>query len=221
MRSWSVLYAGVAILGLALAPAVSASTITLSDVSSDATPASTLDATLDFMVIGGDELQLTVTNLTTAPNEFNINAAFWNTTNVVSGLTLTSATHSVVGDVFNSWEPVELGNAANGFGEFDYSLDNGVGENNPDVIQPGNNIVFLMDITGLCADTFSCTMNDFVSEQENGYIGAAKFVNGPDDPEAPGTEDSAWGAAVPEPGTALLFGSGLIGLAYAGRRRTQ
>ena len=50
-----------------------ATTITLSDASSDATPASVLDATFEFNVLGFDTLELVVTNDTTAPDEFNIN----------------------------------------------------------------------------------------------------------------------------------------------------
>ena len=52
-----------------------------------------------------------------------------------------------------------------------------------------------------------------------GYVAAAKFVNGPDDPEASGMEDSAFGAAMPEPATGALMALGLAGLGSAGRRR--
>jgi hypothetical protein len=47
---------------------------------------------------------------------------------------------------------------------------------------------------------------------------AAKFVNGPDDPEAPGMEDSAFGT-IPEPSTAMLLSLGL--LALGARRRVR
>ena len=50
-----------------------------------------------------------------------------------------------------------------------------------------------------------------------GYQAAAKFVNGPDDPESPGNEDSAFGAVIPEPTTAMLLGTGLLLLSL--RRR--
>jgi len=214
----SVSAAVFTVLGLLIASTASASTITLSDVSSDATPASTLDATLDFMVIGGDTLQLTATNLTLAPDDFNVAELFWNATSAVSGLTLLSATHSVEGDVLAGWNPVLTGQMADGFGIFDYALQDGVGEGNPNIIGPSESIVFLLSISGSCAGTFTCSMTDFVVAQANGYIGAAKFVNGPDDPEAPGMEDSAFGAAVPEPTSALLMGLGLAGLSGYRRR---
>ena len=66
----------VSAIGLSIASTASASTITLSDVSSDATPASTLDATLEFNVLAGATLELIATNLTTAPDLFNISELF-------------------------------------------------------------------------------------------------------------------------------------------------
>lgn len=210
---------GPTALALLLASAGSATTITLSDASSDATDASTLDATLAFSVIGGDTLQLVLTNDTTAPDAFNINQVFWNASDDVTGLTLTSASHSVNGDVFAAWSPVELNTMVNGFGVFEFGLTDGQGETHPSVAQPGISITFLMDITGTCADSFSCDMDDFFAANSMGYVGAAKFVSGPDDPESPGNEDSAFGAAVvPEPGTGALLGFGLLLLA---RRRTR
>lgn len=44
----------------------------------------------------------------------------------------------------------------------------------------------------------------------SGYLAAAKFVDGPDDPESPGNEDSAFGAVIPEPTTAMLLGTALL-----------
>ena len=55
-------------------------------------------------------------------------------------------------------------------------------------------------------------MSDF------GPLVAAKFVSGPDDPESPGNEDSAFGT-IPEPAMGLLLGMGLLGLAAHRRRR--
>jgi len=199
------------------AAAAQSSTVTLSDVSSDLTPASTLDATFDFVVIGGDTLQLTVTNDTSGADQFNIVELFWNGSSAVSGLSLLSANHSAVGDVSTGWDPVQAGLQPDGFGVFDYALIDGVGEGNPNIIGPTESILFTIAISGSCADSFSCTGSDFVVPQSSGYVAAAKFVNGPDDPEAPGVEDSAFGAAVPEPSTAVMLGLGLAAL--AARRR--
>jgi len=94
-----------------------------------------------------------------------------------------------------------------------------VGAGNPNIIQPGQSIVFLMAITGSCTTT-SCTTSNFILENAEGYLAASKFVNGPDDPESPGFEDSAFGAIIPEPSTVLLLATGLSLLA-AGRRRRE
>jgi hypothetical protein len=122
---------------------------------------------------------------------------------------LTSATHSSSGDVLLAWTPVESGTSADGFGIFDFALTDGTGAGNPEIVHPGESIVFLMTITGSCTAT-ACTAANFVLENTSGYLAAAKFVNGPDDPESPGNEDSAFGAIVPEPTTALLVGTGLL-----------
>jgi hypothetical protein len=201
-------------------PAVHADALTLylSSASSDATPASTLDATFDFSVVGGDTLLLTVTNDTTAPDEFNINQVFFNGSGDVSGLTLVSATLDGSTDVTAGWDPVQTGLSANGFGAFGFALIDGVGEGNPNVIGPGSSIVFELSIAGACAGSTSCDMNDFDVANGMGYLAAAKFVNGPDDPEATGMEDSAFGA-VPEPGTALFLGAAWLAGAISRRRR--
>ena len=183
-------------VGLAGLPSrVMATTIILSDVSSDATPVSQLRAIL-FFEVGefdagnpGDELKLTVTNPTTVPTEFNINEVFWNGSDDVYGLTLLTVTHSVEGDVFVGWDFV-INKKANGFGTFDFGLTDGVGEMNPNVIGPFEDIVFILGITS--SNFVDAT--DFDIPNARGFTAAAKFVNGPDDPESPGNEDSAFGA---------------------------
>lgn len=214
---WLIGLAGIAI---AASPAA-ASTITLSSVSSDATPASQLDATLSFDVgdfdLGnaGDELRIVLHNPSAGEGGdalFNVNEIYFNAAANVTALTLLSATHSVNGDVFAAWQPVENATAANGFGIFDFALTDGVGEMNPAIVMPGQSVTFILDIAG----TGPFDMSDFIEANAMGYTAAAKFVNGPDDPENPGMEDSAFGA-VPEPGTALLVGLGLVTLGL--RRR--
>jgi len=194
---------------LAFASTSSATTLTLSDVSSDATPVGTLSGTITLAIVGGNVLSLTLENQTSAPDAFNINGVWWNGDADVTSLSLTSATHSASGDVLAAWNPVEANTTANGFDVFDFALTGGTGAGNPNLIAPGQSIVFLMTITGACTTT-SCSAANFVATNGLGYLAAAKFVNGPDDPESPGNEDSAFGAIIPEPSAAILLGTGLL-----------
>jgi hypothetical protein len=73
MRRFVLLAVVAASIALSL-PAAAAS-IVLSEESSDSTPASDLDATMDFSVVG-TTLTLVVTNTTSAPGKFNINEIF-------------------------------------------------------------------------------------------------------------------------------------------------
>jgi hypothetical protein len=210
----------VVLLGPSMAQALP---IALSEMSSDATPAGDLDAIADFSIVGGDELVIVLSNTTTAPDEFNMNELYFNGSSDVTGLTLTSAMHSANGDVLVDWTPVLTSQMADGFGVFDFQLMDGTGEVNPAQIQPGTSITFTLDILGACALALDCdAFDDFLSvENAQGKAVAAKFVNGPDDPESPGDEDSAFGAssAVPEPGTLGLSVLGLGALALAKRRQ--
>jgi len=204
-------------LGLTLAGTTRAATLSLSDVSSDATPVGDLLGTITLDILVGNVLSLTLENDTVAPNAFNINGVWWNGDGGVTSLSLTSATHSANGDVLAAWTPIETGTAANGFGAFDFALTDGVGSGNPNIIQSGESIVFLMAITGSCTGT-TCSTSNFILENSEGYLAAAKFVNGPDDPESPGFEDSAFGATVPEPSSGLLLAT-CLSLLVAHRKR--
>jgi hypothetical protein len=200
------LYRAPVLSALALvfaAGAASATTINLSSVSSDATPASQLDASFDFSV-AGTTLTLTVTN---TGSDFNINQIYFNGSDDVVSLSLASATHSAAGDVTSVWAPVEPGSSADGFGAFDFALTDGVGETNVNIMEPGESIVFAFSITGAGAYTDA----DFIVGNVNDYLAAAKFVNGPGD-------DSAFGT-VPEPGTLALLALGAAGLALGRCRR--
>jgi hypothetical protein len=205
-----------ATLALGLASSGGATTLTLSTMSSDPTPASVLDATFVFMITGPSELTLTVTNDTTAPDEYIINEVWFNGAGNVTGLTLNSATHSVGAvDVTAAWDPVLTSQMVDGFGTFDFGLTDGVGSNNPDLIGPGESIDFVFTIAG----TGPFDMDDFNVLNAAGKSAAAKFIAGPaeNDPTELGDEDSAFGA-VPEPATVVLLGLGLVGIGVLGRR---
>jgi hypothetical protein len=190
-----------------IAAPAGATPVTLSLYSSNGTPASVMDATFDFSVVGST-LTLSVTNDTTAPDEYNINEVYFNGSADVSGLTLTSATHSAAGDVMADWIPVLTGVMVDGFDTFDFGLVDGTGELAPPAIGPTESLVFVFSIAGP-GPSFNDL--DFIVNNSMGLTAAAKFVNGPGD-------DSAYGA-VPEPSTALLLASGLLLL--GARRRTR
>lgn len=166
--------------------------LTLSDVSSDETPAEVLDGRLAFSV-SGSTLTLTVYNDTSGNDTFDIDRVYFNASAEVTGLTMTP----VYGWSFLT------GEHAGGFGTFDYALIDGKCSD-PSQIGPGGSQEFVFDIGG----TAPFSAGDFTTEFSTippGDISAraaAKFVSGPGD-------DSAFGAVVPAPGAALL---GLIGL---------
>jgi hypothetical protein len=191
---------------LGVAGSAQATTIGCCDESSDSTPAGDLNATFDFSVVG-TTLFLDVTNDTLLTGDFNISDVYFNAAGNVTSLTLTAATHSGIGDVLTNWDPVNTNAMKNGFGIFDFAITDGNGETDPWLIGAGESILFELLIGG----TGPFEMNDFAVENSDGYILGAKFVNGPGG-------DSAFGASVPEPNTALLVGLGGLILGVTRRR---
>ena len=87
-----------ALLALAAAP-LPAAALPFSALSSDSTPASSLGADLDVQVAG------TTLTLSNTSSEFNIRALYFNASAAVTGLSLTSATHSDGNaDVTAAWD---------------------------------------------------------------------------------------------------------------------
>lgn len=172
-----------------------------------------LDAELDFSV-AGSTLTLSVINLTaedTGEPAFKMNKIHFNVTDDIERLTLTAATDPE-GPAANEWE---LGFSQDdflvgGFGRFDVSLTGGHG-NQPNVINPGETVSFVFQITGSAPFSDS----DFIalSYPHGGHIisyAAAKFYN---------DDDSAYGATnIPEPATVFILGLGSLTLLLKRRK---
>jgi hypothetical protein len=200
-----------------LAPKAGATTIQLSLFSSEADPApALLDATLVFMLTGPSQLTLTVSNDTVAPDEYLINGIWWNAAAHVTALGLVDATHSVSGDVTSAWAPVESDTHADGFGSFDFALTGGVGAKNRNLLGPGESLAFVLTISG----TGPYDVADFDAANDHDLNAAAKFVSGPGDLSAFGATGGGGVVPVPEPASAALLATGLLGMALPGRRRS-
>ena len=183
-----------------------AAIVTLSDFSSDETPAEYLDAAFEFLV-NGSVLTLNVTNTTSEQNAYSINEIYFNAKDNIDGLALNPA--------IEGWELIE-DQKADGFGKFGFEVADGVG-NDKHMIDQGEMLTFTFDITG----TGPFTDFDFItlSTIPPGHIqaiAAAKFVGGP---EGDGAYGSAI-AAVPIPGALWLLGSGLVSIVGLRRKNT-
>ncbi|MEN8182967.1 MAG: hypothetical protein ABFS46_10580 [Myxococcota bacterium] len=179
-----------------------ASTLFLSDVSSDETPAAALFAELRFEIIGATVLRITLLNRTDESNasfgtgEYAIREIYFNATPNVTALSLTSPA--------SGWSLATNQRGGGEFGRFDYALIGDLGKDVQVAVDPGASLVFELDISG----TGPFDMLDFATERSRippgsmEMLAQAKFVQGPGD-------DSAFGA-VPEPRVALLVTAGLV-----------
>jgi MYXO-CTERM domain-containing protein len=186
-------------------PTARAATITCCTTSSDATDAAALRLTLDF-ASNGSLLTLRATNTSA---QFHVNQIYFNASDDVTGLALTSATHSAAGNVTRRWG-VLRNRRAGGLGTFDFELDGGNGANRAWILDPGESLVFVFAARG----PGPVAIDDLGVMGAEGVQVAAKFIGGPLDPESC-DEDSAFGS-IPEPGLLGLFALGLLAMARRG-----
>ena len=220
LRLLALLTASVVML---FSAAASATTITLSEMSSEGppgTPASALDGIVGFEIgefDGGNtgvEIRLTFQNTTSGgfgAGDYDVNEIWLSlSSDITIGSILSPTTGADLGWELGAPPPVTVA----GFGLFNLGVTLiGNFNTNDDLILPGETATILISFT--CTGT--CDESDWIDNAE-GKAAAAKFINGGDrfgDPN-----DSAFGASpIPEPSTALLLSLGLVGLA-ARRRRT-
>lgn len=238
--------AAVLVFLLLAAPAAHATSLLCCTMSSDfgeledPTDPAQLQALFDYVVtdpILGDDLftlTLSVENQTPVSGfdaAFNINAIFLNGTSDVLSLTLVSVTDEGAGLVTGSWgnasgsssgagHVLEKAENIGGFDDFGFSLWEGTGLNNPSVIQPGETSTFVFTVAAATGQPIDMDSFNIGFKGNDTSPMGAKFVScvGSD---CVSPDDSSFGSGVvvPEPGTGLLLGTGLLALG-AWRRRS-
>jgi len=198
-----------------LVPAVGgAAMIDFSDLSSDETDPSVLDARW-VATVNGDELTLQVTNLTAPPSGYTVSELYFNILGDVDARTLVLATKEGFPEAkMNVEEAVPgngnaPGNKAGGFGRLDIFVDLAGG--NTGVAPGASTTLVFSGVSGLGDDL----LNE-LSENPPGDFGVTavtKFTQGPGGDSAFGS-----GSIVPEP--AMLVILGLVMLVTA-RTRTR
>ncbi len=203
----TLLLAVVAVAAFGLVFDASATTIGLSNVSSDpGVDAADLAATLDFEVVGST-LTLNVSNDSSA---FDFTGIYFNVTTGVETLTLTSGPKDWKLEAPSGNNPTDTG----AFGVFDYIVGVKAKKADSAKLSPGDVASFVFSIGS--AGTFTAadftTELSLVDEGEIAALAAGRFGIG---------KNSPIGAThTPEPATGLLVGLGIMILA-ANRNRLR
>lgn len=214
-RSMTVFAFGV----LASTSISSAGQVVLSNLSSDSTPASYLDAILDFSVggvAGSQVLTMLVSNTTSGAHTYNMQSVYFNGDDSF-GLSLTQVLNDSNVDKTSKWS-LHTAQGADGFGKFDFEA-RPVNDQTIEILA-GQTFTFLFDITGTAALVdMSAFISNFSTIPPGSHpaLAAAKFAR------HPGDDDSAFGAAdtlltIPMPAAGAMAAAGFGTIAVRRRR---
>jgi uncharacterized protein (TIGR03382 family) len=190
-----------------LATSASGSIITLSQYSSNGTPASVMDATLEFTLSSNNladspTLTLAATNDTTAPDTYNINELYFN---LPDWRSIDSITLDLVdGSPPSAWSQVGIV-MVDGFGDFDVGVTDGTTPVNVIIPTQTKTFEFTLTGTGNIYDTDFTDPDNLSTNNSFLAVVAGKFIQG-------SGGDSAYGASIPDPATLALVMLGSVAL---------
>ena len=184
-------------------------TLSFSDFSSDSTPATSLTAAVEFTVLDS-QLQIVIVNT----SAFKIARLYFNSDPTLTGLEFNDA-----GATNRAWRIRGTGtnqNRRTPFGKFNWYIRFGHGHRR---LAAGSTTNLVLDMTkanGVLDATLFVNKFSMIPPGNTLALGVIKFEAGPRD-------DSAFGAAVPEPSVLTLtaFGATVGLLGYGWRRRRK